>query len=330
MNYNLRMGRTTNTVKKSAKPKNAKKDRGMTMAVMAEHFASEEKAIELIEKMRWPDGPRCVHCGHDRIYRLKGKKCRPGLLKCAACRKQFRVTVGTIFEDSHIPLKSWLIAINLMAASKKGVSSHQVMRHLGIQYRSAWFMTHRIRHTLYDPANKGLFDGIVEADETYVGGKRHGKRGRGAAGKKIAFGLIERGGRVRPFHVPNVTAKTLKSIIREHVKRNAIMSTDEFSSYNGLGKEFKKHWVVNHGAKEYVRGKAHTNSMENFWSILKRGIVGIYQHCGSKYFSLYLNEFAYRFNTREMRDGDRIMDLLRQVPGKRLTFKAPIAMMKGG
>jgi transposase-like protein len=318
--------------KKVKKRGNAKKDRGLTLSVMAEHFSNEEAAIRLVEQMRWSDGrPICVHCGHDKSYRLNGSKCRPGLLKCAKCRKQYRVTVGTIFEDSHIALKDWLLAIHLMAASKKGVSSHQLMRALGVQYKTAWFVSHRIRHVLYDPVFKGIFKGIVEADETYVGGRRPGKRGRGAAGKKIAFGLIERGGRVRPFHVERVTAKTLKTIIREHVKRNAVLNTDEFSSYSGLGKEFKKHFVVNHKAKEYVRriGRhtAHTNAMENFWSILKRGMVGIYQHCKSKYFSLYLNEFAYRFNTRGLRDGDRIMDLLRQVEGKRLTFKAPIAMV---
>jgi transposase-like protein len=197
---------------------------------------------------------------------------------------------------------------------------------LGVQYKTAWFMTHRIRHVLHDPVFKGMFDGVVEADETYIGPKKvHGKRGRGAGKKQIVFGLVERGGRVRPVHVQRITGKTLKGIIRDNVKRAAVISTDEFVSYNGLAKEFRGHLRVNHGKKEYVNGEAHVNTAESFWALLKRGVHGIFHHISAKHLHRYLDEFAYRFDTRKGSDGERIQKLLRQVEGKRLLYATPIS-----
>jgi transposase-like protein len=190
------------------KPKNRWKNRGTTLASIAEAVP-----IAFVERLRWPDGSICVHCGHTKSYRLNGASCRPGLRKCAKCRKKFTVRIGTIFEDSHIPLRHWLLAIHQICAGKKGVSAHQIMRSLEVQYKTAWFMMHRVRTAMKDP-DFGMLSGIVEADETYIGPKNvHGKRGRGAGRKKIVFGLVERGGRVRSFPIKRVTAKTLKGII---------------------------------------------------------------------------------------------------------------------
>jgi transposase-like protein len=301
-----------------------RKDRGITLSTIMERFSSEEEAIELVEKMRWPKGPVCPDCRSRKIYRLNGAKCRPGLIKCAKCGRQFTVKVGMIFEDSHVPLRKWLLAIHLMCASKKGVSSHQVARALGVQVNTAWFMTHRLRHAVHDSVFRGTFKGIVEADECYVGGRTHGgKRGRGAPNKNIAFGLVERGGRVRPFHVDRVTAKTLKGLIRENVDRGATVNTDELKSYRGLATEFRKHLTVNHGKKEYARGPANVNTCESFWALLKRGVHGTFHHLSRRHFYRYLDEFAFRFNMRKSLDGERILRALKLAKGKRLYYRAP-------
>lgn len=298
------------------------------LIVLAQQFSDEDSAREFLEHLRWPNGPVCPHCGSVEAYRLQAKPnskrpVRKGVLKCKACREQFTVTVGTIFEDSHIPLNKWLMAIHLLCASKKGMSAHQLHRMLEITYKSAWFMAHRIRYAMSQPPLVDKLQGIVEADETYVGGKAHGKRGRGAEHKTPVFALVERKGRVRSFPVERVTAENLKGIMRKHVAQEAHVMTDEFTAYKGLGKEFAAHQVVSHSTGEYVRGLAHTNTAENFFSLLKRGINGVYHHVGSQHLHRYLSEFGFRYDWRGVTDGNRTALAILGIEGKRLTFKAP-------
>ena len=238
--------------------------------------------------MRWPDGPYCPHCGNAdkaRITKLQGKSTRPGVYKCKECRKPFSVTVGTVFERSHIPLTKWLLAMQLICSSKKGMSAHQFHRMLGLSYKSSWFMLHRIREAMA-PAkgSKGPLGGegkIVEADETYIGGKDKNKhankrpnKGRGGVSKQIVVSLVEREGGVRSFHVANVSGKTLRPILVQQIDHASTLMTDEGGQYATFGKEFARHAHVNHGIGEYVRGDAHSNTVEGYFSILKRGIIG--------------------------------------------------------
>lgn len=225
----------------------------------AAYFLDEEKAREYLEATRWPNGPVCPHCGRsETIYQLTGKTARPGLWKCGTCRRQFTVTVGTLFERSHIPLHKWLYAAYLLCSSKKGISTHQLHRVLGITYKSAWFMTHRIRAAMTDSVFADKLGGngqYVEADETYWGNKGKQRPGaRGAAHKEKIFSLVERGGHVRSFHVPRVNAATLKPILREQVKADNHIVTDEMGAYRNLQKHFARHSVVCHAKGEYVRG----------------------------------------------------------------------------
>lgn len=234
----------------------AKQPDPLPFDLLAQAFNDEEKAREIIEASRWPDGPVCPHCDSKDVARLKARPTsvrpgRPGLLKCRSCRKQFTVKVGTVMEGSHIRLNQWLYAIHAMNASKKGVSAHQLHRTLGLDYKSAWFLCHRVRFAMENGPLKGKVEGAkmpgpVEADETYVGGKRKGKRGRGAEGKSIVLTLISREGEARSFHVPNVKGKTLKSVIRQHVEGEATIYTDSLASYNGLRNEFAGHETVDH------------------------------------------------------------------------------------
>jgi transposase-like protein len=288
-------------------------------------YLNEDAAREYLEQKRWPNGAVCPHCGATGAYKLQPKvdskrPVRQGVWKCKACRKQFTVRVGTIFEDSHIPLYQWLSAIQFLCASKKGISAHQLHRMLNITYKSAWFMAHRIRYAMTQSPVIDKLQGIVEADETYIGGKHHGKRGRGSENKTPVFALVERDGRVRAFKTERVTAKNLKAKIRENVDKQAIVMTDEFLAYKGLGKEFV-HYTVNHGAGEYVNGEAHTNTAEGFFSILKRGINGIYQHVSEQHLDRYLAEFAFRYDNRKVDDAVRVAIALGQIEGKRLTYK---------
>jgi transposase-like protein len=296
-----------------------------TANLMEEQFHNEDKAREYLERKRWANGVTCPHCGSMEAYKLEAKPeskrpVRKGVYKCKDCRKQFTVTVGTIFEDSHIPLHRWLIAIYLLCSSKKGMSAHQLHRMLGVTYKSAWFMAHRIRYAMTQPPVVGKLQGIVEADETYIGGKHHGKRGRGSENKTPVFALVERGGRVRSFKTEHVTAKNLTEKIREHVDKKAIVMTDEFLAYKNLGKEFA-HYTVNHGAGEYVNGDAHTNTAEGFFSILKRGINGVYHHVGEQHLDRYLGEFGFRYDNRKIDDDTRANITLAQIGSKRLTYK---------
>jgi len=231
----------------------------------APHFKDEEKAREYLEALRWPNGPVCPHCGNEGGWKLEGKSTRPGLYKCVAypCREQFTVTVGTVFERSKIPLTKWLMAVHLMCASKKGISSHQLHRMLGVTYKTAWFMSHRIREAMREEGGGllGSGGGVVEADETFGNERkprRQGKKGRGYAHKTKVLTLVERGGKARSFHVPAVNAKTLAPILREQIAKEACLMTDEAFQYVKVGREFAAHGVTHHGLREYVRGDIHS------------------------------------------------------------------------
>lgn len=322
-------------------------------SILEPQFTDEDKAREYLEAMRWPDGVVCPHCGLlGEAYKITVKektfeeikatkkrirKPRKGLWKCAGCRKQFTVTVKTIFEDSHIPLHKWLLAIHLMCASKKGVSAHQLMRMLDIkQYKSAWFMAHRIRYAMTGELPEKM-TGIVEADETYIGGRRRrklslavkpGQRAQDMPGpfenKAAVFSVVQRGGKVYSRHIERVTAENLKDVLNDVVHQDAHLMTDT-GALKGIARE-RKHSLVNHSADEYVRFDegvmVTTNTVEGFFSILKRGINGIYHHVGRKHLHRYLGEFDFRYNERHVTDGERAQTALKGFDGKRLTYKA--------
>ena len=313
------------------------------LGVYDQRFQDAFAAADYLESIRWPDGPVCPHCGtvDEKHYRLKHQTRK--LWKCRACRKQFTVTVGTIFEGSHIPLNKWLLAFYLLCSSKKGMSAHQLHRMLGITYKSAWFMAHRIRYAMEQPAFSRLLSGTVEVDETYIGGKkrRSNKKqykpldpmepdwrlkqtGRNTDTKTPVVSLVERGGEVRSFRVANVTAETLGGAIRRNVDREAHLRTDSFSSYKVVGREYASHEAVDH-SDYYVLGDAHTNTAENFFSILKRGINGIYHHVSEAHLERYLAEFDFRFNARHLTDSERTRQALSMVEGKRLTYRGATA-----
>jgi len=289
---------------------------------------TEDEARDYLERIRWPDGPVCQHCGCMEVVKLQGKSTRPGVYKCKAkgCRKQFTVTVGTIFERSHIKLREWVIAFHLMCSSKKGISAHQLHRSLGITYKSAWFMCHRIRHAMSTgDLARPKFKGTVEMDETYVGGKpRMGgvKRGRGAPNKTPVVILVQRNGGARAVVMPKVTAGNLRSHIRRNAETSATLMTDQLLLYRKIGREQTGgHHTVNHGRKEYVRGDIYTNTAESFFALLKRGIYGNFHHCGPKHLQRYCDEFAFRWDNRNVSDGVRRDTALSMADGKRLTYR---------
>jgi len=289
-------------------------------------YLNEDEARAYLEQLRWPNGATCPHCEAIGAYKLQPKAdskrpVRKGVWKCKSCRKQFTVTVGTIFEDSHIPIYQWLSAIQFLCSSKKGMSAHQLHRMLHITYKSAWFMAHRIRYAMGQPPLTEKLQGIVEADETCIGGKAHGKRGRGAENKTPVFALVQRGGDVRSFKTESVTAKNLKAMIRENVDRASTIMTDEFLAYKGLNKEFASHQTVSHGTREYVRGNTHVNSAEGYFSLLKRGIIGTYHHISAQHLDQYLNEFNFRYNSRKVDDAFRMVLAIEGVKGKRLVSR---------
>jgi len=315
----------------------------MNLAELAKNFSSEERAIRYLEGELWPDGPVCPHCGEvGHAFEMRSKagsknQMRPGLWKCSGCRKTFRVTVGTIFEDSHIPLHKWMMAIHLMCASKKGISAHQLHRMLGIGYRAAWFMAHRIRYAMAEKHN-GQLSGTVEVDETYVGGKLRsghrvpdeGKRTKdipSAVSNKVpVVSLVQRNGKVRSFQVERVTAKNLKPILSEHIARESRLNTDENKVYLFAKKRFASHDVVNHSEKEYSRleddGRlASINTVEGYFSILKRGVYGTFHHVGKQHLHRYLSEFDFRYNSREIKDGERAELAVQGFVGKRLMYR---------
>ena len=296
-------------------------------------FQDADKAREHLERTRWPHGPVCAHCGVvGEATALKGSASRPGLYQCNACREQFTVTVGTVFERSKVPLNKWLLATYLMSSSKKGISAHQIGRTLGVTYKTAWFMCHRIREAMTDNGAPMGGDGkTVEADETLIGGKEKNKRlskrnpkNIGAVGKQIAFTLVERGGRARSFHVANVTGKTLRPLIVKNVSRASSLMTDDAGQYRNVGTEFARFETVNHGKHEYVRGDASSNTVESFFALLKRGVVGTFHHISEAHLSRYLAEFDFRYSNRialGVDDTARTDELLRGIGGKRLTYR---------
>lgn len=290
-------------------------------------FHDETAARKFLEAIRWPNGPVCPHCGGtERNSALNGKAHRPGLWFCGDCRKQFSVTVGTVFERSKIPLHKWLLATHLLVSSKKGISSHQIHRTLGVTYKTAWFMTHRIRESMKEPQTEQLggegTSGVVEADETFWGNKGRKRRiGRTYKQKDKIVALVERGGRARAFHVPSVNQSTLRGILHTQIAKSARVVTDQHPGYRGLSWHFAKHDFVNHSIGEYVRGDVTTNSIEGYFSILKRGLTGVYQHVSSEHLKRYLGEFDFRYSYREVNDSERANIALKGIEGKRLTYR---------
>lgn len=291
----------------------------------APQFKDEDKAREHLEALRWPNGPVCPHCGNVGGWPIKGG--RPGLYKCASypCRKQFSVTVGTVFERSKVPLTKWLMAVHLMCASKKGISAHQLHRMLGVTYKTAWFMAHRIREAMKEPEGiMGAGGGTIEADEAYIGRKAGvPKKRAGWQHKQQVFSLVERGGKVRSKHIAGKMFDSVKEILAT-LPAEANLMTDDARMYWNLGKRFASHESVNHSAKEYVRGNAHTNTIEGYFSIFKRGMKGVYQHCTEAHLQRYLTEFDFRYNYRVKAgysDADRAHMALAGIGGKRLMYR---------
>jgi transposase-like protein len=312
-------------------------------------FQDADAARVHLEAQRWPNGPICPHCGNaneTRITAMQGKAHRPGLYNCMECREQFTVTVGTVFERSKIPLNKWLLATFLMASSKKGMSAHQLHRMLGVTYKTAWFMAHRIREAMKeDVTTAGPIGGAgktVEADETYIGqretprqpspqrrGRPYTKSGKsGGAQKRIVVGLVERGGKARMFHLNNATVPTVRDVLVRNVSRDTVLYTDESPLYTKTGKEYAAHKSVKHTGGEHVRREGdtvvHTNTIENVFSVFKRGMVGVYQHCGEAHLHRYLAEFDFRYNRRaalKITDAERADQLLAMIEGKRLTYR---------
>src|ERR1700730_7983563 len=288
-------------------------------------FQDPDKAREYLEAQRWPDGPVCPHCGNcdqDKITGLKGKAHRAGLYQCAECREQFTVTVGSVMERSKIPLNKWLLAMHLLGASKKGMSAHQLHRMLGITYQSAWFLCRRVREAIKpaSPSPIGGTDKVIEADETFIGGRAKNRAYAKKEPKKHAvMTLVERDGESRSFHVANVKAKTLREKIVTTVSRKSHLMTDELASYEKVGNEFANHSGVCHSADEYVRlsGFVHVNTAECRFSLMKRAVYGTHHSISEAHLPRYLSEWDYKWNTREMTDSERAACALKSAEGKR-------------
>lgn len=300
------------------------------------HFHNETAAIAHLEAIVWPNGAHCPRCGgFDRITTVKGG--RAGLRRCGSCKREFTVTVGSVFERSHVKLHIWFQAAHLMASSKKGISAHQLHRTLGVTYKTAWFMEMRLREAMRDGTLPPLGgEGkIVEADTSFVGGKEKNKhvgkrnpRAIGGLGKQIVHTLVERGGAARSTHIANITGKTLRSVL-DNVDRKSELMTDTAGGYLHVGREFAAHEMVDHGKDEYVRGKAHSNTVEGYFSILKRGIVGTFHHVSEQHLHRYLAEFDFRYSNRSalgVEDEARATKAIRGIVGKRLMYRdSPLA-----
>ena len=304
--------------------------------------ADERAAVEFLETQRWGDCPGCPRCGDTDIYQMKdaktGERNRRFLWRCRGCKQQFTVRIGTVFEDSRIPLRHWCFALWAACSSKKGVSALQIKRQTGLTYKSALYLLHRIRWAMapFNAQDGGKLRGVVEVDETFVGGKPRYREARipkffrrekmknpGYQRKQPVFGAMERGGRVRARVIPDVTGATLRAAVEEHVHKSARLMTDENTGYIAIGREYADHQTVGHSRREYVRGDVTTNSIESFWAILKRGINGVYHNVSRKHLQRYLDEFEFRYNTRHVDDGERTRLAIQGAVGKRLRYSEP-------
>lgn len=304
----------------------AASDKSDTIQKVPLACADETAAVEFLESLRWGDEACCPRCGDCDVYQMtkRGTDERNDryLWRCRGCGKQFTVRVGTVMEDSPIPLRHWVFVFWAACASKKGVSALQIKRQTGVTYKTALFMMHRVRWAMGESARLPL-DGTVEADEAYIGGKRKGvppgRPGR-SSHKTPVFAMVQRDGDVRAHPVTNVTSKTLKGAIRESVTPTARLMTDEYGAYNGLDKEYAGHERVTHKYGEYARGDAYTNTAESFFALLKRGVIGTFHNVSRKHLHRYVSEFEFRWNTRRLNDGQRLSALVRRAEGKRLTY----------
>lgn len=285
---------------------------------------TDHQAREYLEKLRWPHGAVCPRCKKQEVTEVSGG--RAGLYNCRRCRKQFTVTVGTIFEGSHLPLSKWVQAFHWVASSKKGISALQLSRMLGITYKSAWHMAHRIRYVMQPPRNSQPLRGTVEVDETYVGGKpRFGDPTPRAQRKFPVVAMVAResgGARTKPLQ--RVSSRTLTMALKHHVAPGGTMITDELPAYEKLAPKYGRHLTVKHGAKEYARGSVHTNTVESFFALLKRGIMGSYHHVSRKHLGRYCDEFAFRWTHRDRPDREITQQALQQTAGKRLMYRTII------
>ena len=322
--------------------------------VFQPRFQNEDAAREHLEALHWPEGPFCPHCGSVKATRLppqKGRKTkahpegaiRKGVVQCNDCRQQYTVTVGTVFESSKVPLHKWLYVNHVLCSSKKGTSAHQIARNIGVSYKTAWFMMHRIREAMKETHGgpMGGYGETIEADETFVGGKvknrsnkqrrvRQGEKFLGPVhGKQPVVSLVERGGKVRSFHVANVTGETLRAILVTNADRGSWLMTDEHSGYRDMKHYFAGHGTTSHGRGQYVDLEdrtVHSNTVEGYFSIFKRGMKGVYQFCGEQHLHRYLAEFEFRYNNRialGVNDQARADNALAGIVGKRLTYGGP-------
>jgi transposase-like protein len=307
----------------------------INIASLAKHFSDEASAWEFMENLRWPNGPVCPHCQHDRAYFIKarsgerttstGRTSYRRLWKCASCRKQFSVLVGSIFEDSKVPLAKWLLAVYMMCSDKNGVAAFELHRTLGVTNKTAWFMLHRIREAMANRGRLWKMHGTVVADETFVGGlnkNRHERKQADAPAKAIVLTLIDKErGQSRSRVIPDVTGRTLKREMQRHVHPAAVLHTDSNPAYNGMGRMLSEHHTVNHKAGEYVRhGKITTNQAENFFSQFKRSLDGTHHHVSVEHLQRYASEFDFRYSTRDLTDSQRMHRLMGQTGGVRLTY----------
>jgi transposase-like protein len=292
-------------------------------------FFDVDKAREHLESINWPEGPFCPHCGEvENVTRLQGKSHRAGLIQCNSCLKNFTVTVGTVFERSKISLNKWMLATYLLASSKKGFSAHQLHRTLGVTYKTAWFMMHRIREAMKDDGSPLGGPGmVVESDEAFVGGSARKRLGGKVAKAKKVVTLVERDGRARSFHVANIHSGNIRAALVTNVDRSSTLMTDDARMYWAIGREFAGHGTTLHSNKEFARpGGIHSNTAENFFSILKRGVIGTYHHWSAAHFHRYLAEFDFRYSTKDATDKERSDAMLRGIVGKRLTYRRTAAL----